>query len=117
MKLLAARILAARLLSAFHTVYAADPDPLQDFCIADLAAGPVSNGFPCKLPALATAEDFAYSGLAKPADPSLSSTGGVGTLAFVKEWPALNTQGLSLLRLDINPSAIAWRDVYGLRHQ
>ncbi|OAE28458.1 hypothetical protein AXG93_115s1480 [Marchantia polymorpha subsp. ruderalis] len=111
MKLLAARILAARLLSAFHTVYAADPDPLQDFCIADLAAGPVSNGFPCKLPALATAEDFAYSGLAKPADPSLSSTGGVGTLAFVKEWPALNTQGLSLLRLDINPSAIAWRDI------
>ncbi|OAE24860.1 hypothetical protein AXG93_2931s1020 [Marchantia polymorpha subsp. ruderalis] len=78
----------------------------EEFCIADLAAGPVSNGFPCKLPALATTEDFAYSGLAKPADPSRVSTGGVGTLAFVKEWPALNTQGLSLLRLDINPGGI-----------
>ncbi|BBN00719.1 protein MpPR15a [Marchantia polymorpha subsp. ruderalis] len=106
MMLLAAMILAAGLMSAFHIVYAADPDPLQEFCIADLAAGPVSNGFPCKLPALATTEDFAYSGLAKPADPSRVSTGGVGTLAFVKEWPALNTQGLSLLRLDINPGGI-----------
>ncbi|PTQ27905.1 hypothetical protein MARPO_0180s0027 [Marchantia polymorpha] len=34
---------------------------------------------------------------------TLSFAGGVGTLAFLKEWPALNTQGLSLLRLDINP--------------
>ncbi|KAG6555259.1 hypothetical protein Mapa_003301 [Marchantia paleacea] len=106
MKLLAAMILTAGMLSAVHVVFAADPDPLQDFCIADIAAGPVSNGFPCKLPALASTEDFAFSGLAEAADPSRVATNGTATLAFVREWPALNTQGLSLIRLDINPGGI-----------
>ncbi|KAG6555255.1 hypothetical protein Mapa_003297 [Marchantia paleacea] len=106
MKLLAAMILTAGMLSAVHVVLAADPDPLQDFCIADIAAGPVLNGFPCKLPALASTEDFAFSGLAEAADPSRFATNGTATLAFVREWPALNTQGLSLIRLDINPGGI-----------
>ncbi|KAG6554361.1 hypothetical protein Mapa_004278 [Marchantia paleacea] len=89
--------LAAGILSAVHVIHAADPDPLKDFCIADIAAGPISNGFPCKLPALATTEDFAFS---------RSAMNGTATLAFVREWPALNTQGLSLIRLDINPGGI-----------
>ncbi|KAG6554140.1 hypothetical protein Mapa_004056 [Marchantia paleacea] len=106
MKLFAVMILAVRMFSAVRVVHAADPDPLQDFCIADIAAGPLSNGFPCKLPALATSEDFAFSGLAEAADPTTVSTNGTATLAFVRQWPALNTQGLSLLRLDINPGGI-----------
>ncbi|BBN00733.1 protein MpPR15c [Marchantia polymorpha subsp. ruderalis] len=114
MKLLAAMILAAGLLSAVHIVHAADPDPLQDFCIADIAAGPVSNGFPCKLPALASTDDFAFSGLAEAADPSVSASNGTATLAFVREWPALNTQGLSFVRLDINPGGIIFPHTHNL---
>ncbi|BBN08569.1 protein MpCupin58 [Marchantia polymorpha subsp. ruderalis] len=85
-------ILAAGLLSAVHIVHAADPDPLQDFCIAHLAAGPVSNGFAC----------------------NLSATNGTATLAFVRQWPALNTQGLSLIILDINPSGIIFPHTHNL---
>ncbi|BBM98840.1 protein MpCupin2 [Marchantia polymorpha subsp. ruderalis] len=114
MNLLAAMILAAGLLSAVHIVHAADPNPLQDFCIADLAAGPVSNGFACKLLALASTDDFAFSGLAEAANPSVSATNGTATLAFVRQWPALNTQGLSLIRLDINPCGIIFPHTHNL---
>ncbi|KAG6557997.1 hypothetical protein Mapa_000176 [Marchantia paleacea] len=106
MSFVAVMILAAGMLSAVHVIHAADPDPLQDFCIADIAAGPTANGYPCKLPALATTEDFAFSGLAEAADATRSAMNGTATLAFVREWPALNTQGLSLIRLDINPGGI-----------
>ncbi|BBN15050.1 protein MpPR15i [Marchantia polymorpha subsp. ruderalis] len=114
MNLLAAMILAAGLLSAVHIVHAADPDPLQDFCIADLAAGPVSNGFACKLLALASTDYFAFSGLAEAANPSVSATNDTANLAFVRQWPALNTQGLSLIRLDINPGGIIFPHTHNL---
>lgn len=54
-------ICAAASLSAVH---AADPDPLQDFCVADLSANaPIVSGFPCKPRSTATAEDFVFRGL------------------------------------------------------
>jgi hypothetical protein len=44
-------------------VMAADPDPLQDFCVADLSANaPLVNGLPCIPRANVTAEDFVYRG-------------------------------------------------------
>ena len=52
---------AASLMSA---VRAADPDPLQDFCVADLSAdATLVNGFPCKPRSTVTAEDFVFRGL------------------------------------------------------
>lgn len=46
--------------------HAADPDPLQDFCIADMNAvngGVHMNGYPCKDHALVTSDDFVFTGL------------------------------------------------------
>ncbi|CAM6111346.1 unnamed protein product [Calypogeia fissa] len=96
-------------------VLAADPDPLQDFCIADLtAAGPQVNGYPCQDPALATTEDFAFSGLANPANLTGNPINGTATFGFVRDWPALNTLGLGLARLDINPGGIIMPHTHNL---
>jgi len=45
--------------------HAADPDPLQDFCVADLDAarnGVSVNGYPCKDRHLVTSDDFVFTG-------------------------------------------------------
>jgi hypothetical protein len=43
-------------------VQAADPDPLQDFCVADLSpTAPRVNGFPCKDRANVTSKDFLFT--------------------------------------------------------
>ncbi len=44
---------------------AADPDPLQDFCVADLSPNAIVhvNGFPCKDRANVTSKDFLYTGM------------------------------------------------------
>jgi hypothetical protein len=46
--------------------HAADPDPLQDYCVADMNAvngGVRVNGYPCKDRALVTSDDFVFTGL------------------------------------------------------
>jgi len=43
-------------------VQAADPDPLQDFCVSDLKSDVIVNGLPCKPRSSVTAKDFVYSG-------------------------------------------------------
>ncbi len=44
-------------------VQAADADPLQDFCVADLSpSAPRVNGFPCKDRANVTSKDFLFTG-------------------------------------------------------
>jgi hypothetical protein len=43
-------------------VQAADPDPLQDFCVAHLSPNaPRVNGFPCKDRANVTSKDFLFT--------------------------------------------------------
>jgi quercetin dioxygenase-like cupin family protein len=96
-------------------VIASDSDPLQDFCIADLSAGAaLVNGYPCKDPTLATTEDFAFSGLANAANLTGNPTNGTATFGFVREWPAVNTLGLGLARLDINPGGIIMPHTHNL---
>ncbi|KAG6541993.1 hypothetical protein Mapa_016630 [Marchantia paleacea] len=87
-------------------VGAADPDPLQDFCIADLSQKAFMNGYPCQDPATAKAEDFIFNGL-KNASIITSDNpwGASANLAFARHWPALNTLGVSLVRLDLIPGA------------
>lgn len=60
--------------AAFVAVHAADPDPLQDFCVADLSANaPHVSGFPCKPRSAVTASDFVFTGLRHPGKLSFRS--------------------------------------------
>ncbi|CAL5444726.1 unnamed protein product [Camellia sinensis] len=83
----------------------ADPDPLQDFCIADLDAQPSLNGFPCKPASNVTSDDFFFNGLSME-----GSTGNIFgsnvTAANVLAFPGLNTLGLSMNRVDFAPGAV-----------
>ncbi|GLT54065.1 hypothetical protein SLA2020_272970 [Shorea laevis] len=78
----------------------ADPDPLQDFCIADLSASTSVNGFPCKPASKVTSDDFVFDGLSK--EGNTSNMFGLGiTYADVLSFPGLNTLGVSLIRADL----------------
>ncbi|XP_010272156.1 PREDICTED: germin-like protein subfamily T member 2 [Nelumbo nucifera] len=83
----------------------ADSDPLQDFCVADLNGKPSLNGFPCKPASEVSSDDFFFSGFTQEGDTNnrfgVNVTGG-NVLAF----PALNTLGLSMNRVDFAPGGI-----------
>ncbi|KAJ7556732.1 hypothetical protein O6H91_05G095700 [Diphasiastrum complanatum] len=79
-------------------VNAADPDPLQDFCVADLTKDIYVNGYPCKKPASVTTEDFVYDGLVIPS-PTNNSFRASAQFAQVDTFPGLNTIGLTFARL------------------
>ncbi|OIT30855.1 PREDICTED: germin-like protein subfamily 2 member 1 [Nicotiana attenuata] len=82
----------------FNSASAADPDPLQDVCVADLNSTITVNGFPCKRNFTFTPEDFASMGIAQPGVPNIFGTR-VG-VADVFNMPGLNTQGVSMARVD-----------------
>ena len=49
--------------------HAADPDPMQDFCVADFGSEnnvPYMNGYACKSRASVTSKDFLFTGLRSP---------------------------------------------------
>ncbi|KAF5739934.1 germin-like protein 5-1 [Tripterygium wilfordii] len=82
---------------------AADPDSLQDVCVADLASGNKVNGYPCKESFNAT--DFFFEGLAKPGLTN-NTLGSLVTAANVQKIPGLNTLGVSLSRIDYAPGGL-----------
>ncbi|XP_059652185.1 rhicadhesin receptor-like [Cornus florida] len=84
-------------------IVTADSDMEQDVCVADLKSGVKVNGYPCKKNI--TAEDFFFSGLAKP---GLTNTtmGSLVTAANVQKIPGLNTLGVSLSRIDYAPGGL-----------
>ncbi|EFJ15251.1 hypothetical protein SELMODRAFT_118954 [Selaginella moellendorffii] len=80
------------------TTNAYDSDPLQDTCVADLKSKLSVNGYPCKT-SPPSAADFVFKGLATPA--STNNANGLGAVfGVVQAFPALNTLGLSIARLD-----------------
>ncbi|KAB1216705.1 Germin-like protein subfamily T member 2 [Morella rubra] len=87
--------------------FASDPDPLQDFCVADMSAPPLLNGFPCKPASEVTSGDFFFDGFMK--EGNTANTFGVNlTAGNVLSFPGLNTLGISMNRVDfarggINP--------------
>ncbi|CAI0545763.1 unnamed protein product [Linum tenue] len=86
---------------------ATDGKPLQDYCVADKGgdnAVPM-NGFACKPPQSVTPNDFTFSGLNKPGDTA-NPAGFKVTLVTVDQIPGLNTQGLSMGRLDFGPGGV-----------
>lgn len=98
--IVAASIALCILFSATLTVVvASDPDPLQDFCVADNSSTIFINGFPCKDPAKVLSSDFTFRGLRNVGNLA-SSFGAPLQTAFVQQFPAINTQGISWARLD-----------------
>ncbi|XP_059648353.1 rhicadhesin receptor-like [Cornus florida] len=89
--------------ATFSNTAFADPDSLQDVCVADLTSAVKVNGFVCK--ANASAEDFYSDILAKPGLTN-NSMGGLVTNANVLRIPGLNTLGVSLARIDFAPGGI-----------
>ncbi|KAI3933654.1 hypothetical protein MKW98_013587 [Papaver atlanticum] len=85
--------------------FSADPDPLQDICVADLNSTIKMNGFPCKPESQVTSNDFFFSGLMTGASTANPEGRGV-KLADVTAFPALNTQGLTVARIDLAPGGI-----------
>ncbi|KAF5459812.1 hypothetical protein F2P56_019727 [Juglans regia] len=84
----------------------ADPDPLQDFCVADKSANSISvNGFPCKPASNVTSDDFFFDGLTKVGNTS-NIFGSTVTGGNVDNFPALNTLGISMNRVDFAPGGL-----------
>ncbi|GFY94350.1 germin-like protein 10 [Actinidia rufa] len=81
----------------------ADPDLLQDVCVADPTSGVKMNGFACK--ASFNASDFFFDGLAKPGLTN-NTMGSKVTAANVEKIPGLNTLGVSLSRIDYAPGGL-----------
>ncbi|KAL0454557.1 UNVERIFIED_CONTAM: Germin-like protein 5-1 [Sesamum latifolium] len=81
----------------------ADPDMLQDVCVAHLTSDVKVNGFACK--SNFTAEDFFFAGIAKPGATN-TTTGSLVTGANVEKIPGLNTLGVSLSRIDYAPGGL-----------
>ncbi|PON86121.1 Germin [Trema orientale] len=85
--------------------HSVDPDPLQDFCVADLNAALSVNGYPCKPSSKVTSEDFFFDGLSK--EGNTSNIFGIGvTLGNVQTFPGLNTLGISMNRADFAPGGV-----------
>ena len=79
---------------------AADPDPVQDFCIGDPKSSVTVNGLPCKNPKDVTNADFVSAALERAGNTSSVYTGCAVTMAFAPQFPGINTQGISMARLD-----------------
>ncbi|XP_052190255.1 germin-like protein subfamily 1 member 11 [Diospyros lotus] len=88
-----------------NLAYAADPNQLQDFCVAINYSAPAAvfvNGKFCKDPKVAKPEDFFFSGLLTPRNTS-NPVGSTVTPVNVDQLPGLNTLGISLARIDFAP--------------
>ncbi|CAI9106369.1 OLC1v1005507C1 [Oldenlandia corymbosa var. corymbosa] len=84
-----------------------DLDPLQDFCVAvpDQVSAVFVNGKLCKNPKLVTVDDFLGFGFHLPGKFA-APTGFSVTVGDVNSIPGLNTQGLTLIRVDIEPNGV-----------
>ena len=84
----------------FAVALAADADPINDYCVGDLKSSVMVNGLPCKAASMVQSSDFLFSGLRNAADTNnplgIAVTPGVAGVNY----PALNSQGLSLARFD-----------------
>ncbi|OAY70717.1 Germin-like protein 3-8 [Ananas comosus] len=82
------------------TSVATDPDPLQDFCVADLSSAVVVNGFPCKQNTIVVSDDFSSAALSEAAN-TYDIFGSNVSVANVLTFQGLNTLGLSMSRGEV----------------
>ncbi|GFP95036.1 germin-like protein 5-1 [Phtheirospermum japonicum] len=100
-------MLATVMVMMLSTRISADPDLLQDLCVADLNSIITAvkvNGYVCK--SNITADDFFSGGLANPGNTGNTTAGAAVTAANVEKIPGLNTLGVSLARVDYAPSGL-----------
>ncbi|KAF8408001.1 hypothetical protein HHK36_007141 [Tetracentron sinense] len=83
----------------------ADPDPLQDICVANLKASISVNGFPCKPLPEVKSGDFFFHGLRKEGNTT-NVFGSNITSGNVLDFPGLNTLGISMSRVDLAPGGL-----------
>ncbi|KAL2892774.1 putative germin-like protein 2-1 [Bienertia sinuspersici] len=88
----------------FYVANASDPTPLQDFCVGvnDPNSTVHTNGELCKNPKDVTIDDFIYKGFNIPGDTN-NTQGANATLVDIARFPAVNTQGVSIARVDFAP--------------
>ncbi|KAG6491923.1 putative germin-like protein 2-1 [Zingiber officinale] len=86
-------------LSTSRVIWASDPSPLQDFCVADNSSKVLVNGFVCKSMDGVKAKDFFAYGLDKP-DNTINKLGSNICAVNVNTIPGLNTLGISMARID-----------------
>ncbi|KFK41919.1 hypothetical protein AALP_AA2G189100 [Arabis alpina] len=79
-----------------------EPNPIQDFCVADLQATPSNNAFPCKQHV--TSEDFFFSGLNVPFNVS-NPRGLAANVANVLTFPGLNKMRISMFNVAVAAGA------------
>ncbi|RZC68386.1 hypothetical protein C5167_031656 [Papaver somniferum] len=91
--------------------FSADPDPLQDICVADLNSPIRVNGYPCKPESQVTTDDFFFSGLRNGASTANPIGFGVRR-ANASTFPGLYTQGVSVNRVDLAPGGISATHVH-----
>ncbi|WMV28576.1 hypothetical protein MTR67_021961 [Solanum verrucosum] len=85
-----------------------DPDPLQDYCVADTKKGTREsfyNGVPCINPQNVDVSHFATSALSKAGKIGIVF-GFNATLTTIFNLPGMNTQGLTMARIDIGPNSL-----------
>ncbi|CAA0834737.1 Germin-like protein subfamily 1 member 1 [Striga hermonthica] len=83
-----------------------DPEPLNDYCVADTknSRGFFSNGVPCIDPDDTLASHFATSALSRPG--KMNQFGFNVTLTNVNNLPGINTFGLVMARIDIEVNGL-----------
>ncbi|KAK9074156.1 hypothetical protein SSX86_006753 [Deinandra increscens subsp. villosa] len=86
-------------------VFASDPSPLQDFCVADPKSQVLVNGLVCRDPKQVQADDFLFRGLNLMGNTS-NNVGSNVTQVTVAQVPGLNTLGISMARIDFAPMGI-----------
>jgi hypothetical protein len=104
----AAAVAAVEMLSLLAAtvtvVMAADADPIDDFCVADLKSPIILNGLVCVNPATVNGSTFAFTGFENAGNTATNGLGSAVTAGFAGiNYPALNTLGLALARLDYAP--------------
>ena len=82
-----------------------DPDPLQDYCVADSKSNFFINGVPCINPDKVSSSHFVTSALSKTGNTS-NQFGFSVTATTTANLPGLNTLGLVLVRVDIAGNGI-----------
>lgn len=88
-----------------HMVFASDPDPVLDFCIATTKESASSNRKPsCKNSSAVTVEDFTFSGIKFPGN--YSQTGFSAMSVNSNVFPGLNSLGMSFVRADFDVGGI-----------
>ncbi|XP_021758339.1 putative germin-like protein 2-1 [Chenopodium quinoa] len=87
-----------------YVANAADPSMLQDFCVGtnDPNASVFVNGKFCKNPKDVEIDDFIHKGFHIRGDTN-NALGAEATLVDVTRFPALNTLGVALARVDFAP--------------